>query len=423
MGLLLVIGCSKKPETIVNDIYEGANKNDVSKILPYVVPDSVEPFTDEEKKAFATYLLETLGSEPYKSFKVDFLERTDTATRIKFIVDIQFPDGQAIKEGGTLIKTQKGNWKLGLFNPPGEYELLFTIEDPLANNHELMRSIQFAYIKTMAQRGIPEYLGMEAVFYKDGVLVEKDLDRYIELSINAARQGSSEALFQMGDLYFNGLKKKIQKDDTKAFEYMLKAAEAGHVAAMNNVGYFYENGIGTVPDAQKAIEWYHKSAYEGNFDAACNLANMLATGNGIERDYYAAFGIYKAAAEAGNAKAMESLSQLYQSGHGTDINYEQMLYWAQKAAENNLISAMNHMGDIYYQGIGVEKDYNKSFYWYKKSADQKDLYGQYMVGQAYQYGRGVEMDLNQALNWYRDGSLSNYQPSVQASRIIYDSKY
>lgn len=420
MFFLLLVSCSKKPKDIINSLYEAANKNDVSEILPYVVPDSITPFNKEESQVFADFLSEALGNEPFESVEIEMPEVNDTTTRVKFTVNIQYNDGKFLKEGGTLIKNTEGNWKLGLFNPPGEYNVLFTIEDPATNNHELMRSLQFAYIMTMAQRGIPEYLGMAAVYYKDGILTYKDFDRFLDLTENAAKNGSAEALFQLGDMYYNGVKKKIRKDHTKAFEYMLKSAEAGNVLAMNNVGYFYENGIGTVRNPQEAGKWYHKSAYEGNLDALNNLGNLLISGNGIDKDYYSAFGLFKLAAEGGQVQAMENLSRLYQNGQGTDRDYEQMIYWATKAAENGLVSAMNHIGDIYYEGVGVDKDYDKSFYWYKRSADQKDLYGEYMVGQSYQYGRGVEKDLIQAKNWYRDGWLKSYQPSSRAMHILWD---
>lgn len=417
---LFVVSCNKKPDAILNGIYEGANKNDVSQIIPYVVPDSVKPFTDEEKMVFADYLSQALGyDKPYNSFEIQVPEVTDTTTRIKFNVVLQLNDGKTIKEGGTLKKNENGKWKLGLFNPPGEYDILFTIEDPNTNNHELMRSLHFAYIMTMAKRGDPEYLGMAAVFYKDGILIPEDFDRFIELSENAASQGSAEALYQLGDIYYRGVKKKVNKDDAKAFQYMLKAAEAGNVLAMNNVGYFYETGVGTPRNPQKAGEWYEKSAYEGNLDAFNNLGSLLLNGNGVEKDYYGAFNIFKTAAEAGNTTSMLNLAQMYQKGQGTDVDYDQMLYWATKAAESNLVSAINFMGDIYYQGIGVEKDYDKSFYWYKRSADQKNLYGEYMVGQSYHYGRGVEKNLELAKSWYLNGDRQGYQPSKQALNLIY----
>lgn len=43
---------------------------------------------------------------------------------------------------------------------------------------------------------------------------------------------------------------------------------------MNNLAYFYEQGIGGAYDSRAALEWYKKAADLGNATAMWNIANI-----------------------------------------------------------------------------------------------------------------------------------------------------
>ena len=61
---------------------------------------------------------------------------------------------------------------------------------------------------------------------------------------------------------------------TKSFEYHLAAASLGHANAQNDVGRFYENGIGVAKDVKKAIDYYKQAADQGNASAADSLKRL-----------------------------------------------------------------------------------------------------------------------------------------------------
>jgi TPR repeat protein len=44
---------------------------------------------------------------------------------------------------------------------------------------------------------------------------------------------------------------------------MMRAAEAGHAAAQNNIGLSYLHGLGVEQDDKKAFKWFEKSAKQG----------------------------------------------------------------------------------------------------------------------------------------------------------------
>lgn len=68
-----------------------------------------------------------------------------------------------------------------------------------------------------------------------------------------AKAGDANAAQQLAELYTQG--GKIPADATKAFQYNLQAARAGHVSAMYNTGAFLSNGMGTARDLTEALAW------------------------------------------------------------------------------------------------------------------------------------------------------------------------
>ncbi len=68
--------------------------------------------------------------------------------------------------------------------------------------------------------------------------------------------------------------KGVGKDCEKAIEWFHKAAEAGHVNAMDALASSYERGVGVTRNYDKAVEWYHKAAQRGHNGAEKRLRKL-----------------------------------------------------------------------------------------------------------------------------------------------------
>jgi len=68
----------------------------------------------------------------------------------------------------------------------------------------------------------------------------------------------------------------LPKNDVKALEWLLKAANAGAADAQYVVGLHYERGRGTPVDLEAARNWYQRAAEQGNASAACNLGLLYS---------------------------------------------------------------------------------------------------------------------------------------------------
>jgi hypothetical protein len=145
-------------------------------------------------------------------------------------------------------------------------------------------------------------------------------------------------------------------------DLLVAAAQAGNVAAMNDLGVLYSVG-GSVPrDYSKALYWYQKAIDGGSPGAMSNLGMMYLYGVGLPRDYANAFRWFQHAAEHGNAHAMYSVAVMADIGMGTsrDPGLARAMY--RKAAESGVTPAMVKVSDDYARG-GASGDLVEAYAW------------------------------------------------------------
>jgi TPR repeat protein len=99
-----------------------------------------------------------------------------------------------------------------------------------------------------------ESIRAAAIIYQ---LTKRDGDA-LRVALAGARLGDSISMFDLFDLYAEG--RGTAKDETQAFVWLVKAAETGHVMAMDRLAdIFLNGGLGRAPDADKAVEWATKA--------------------------------------------------------------------------------------------------------------------------------------------------------------------
>ncbi len=192
-------------------------------------------------------------------------------------------------------------------------------------------------------------------------------DAYFAMQVSywekQASRGDVEALFSLAK-YYHFARNEAEKDESKAFEYYLRAAEKGHAKAQNNLGVFFKTGSGTEPDLEKAFYWYEQSAINGDFTGMKNLTNLSYQ----HKRYAEAFKWSKKAAELGDVIAQSKLGTFYNEGIGTDVDYEKGFYWLKESAESGHAIAQINLGNSYFRGRGVEKDLLEAGFWYERAA-------------------------------------------------------
>jgi TPR repeat protein/serine/threonine protein kinase len=243
---------------------------------------------------------------------------------------------------------------------------------------------------------------------------------YLSLPIvqKAAAAGNIYAMNNLGVLYQNG--QGVAQSYVKAREWFQKAADAGHPDAMNNLGELYYYGRGVARDYTQARDWYEKAAAADNANAMYSLGWMYEKGSGvIIRDYTQALNWYQRAAAAGNTEAMYNLGALYQNGQGVAQNYEQAREWFQKAADAGNADAMNNLGELYSYGQSVARDYTQALNWYQRAAAAGSTEAMCNLGALYQNGQGVPQNYDKAREWFQKAADAGNAEAINKLGELY----
>ena len=207
--------------------------------------------------------------------------------------------------------------------------------------------------------------------------------------------GDADAMWRMGVKYREG--KVVEQDLEKAFDWFQKSARAGHSGAMCWLGDCYRDGEGTGEDIGEAIKWYEKSAALENSYAMWSLGMIYDEGNGVPENPVLGAEWYRKSAEAGNAQGMYYLALDYEYGTGVEQNDAEAKKWYRKAADEGYAPAQRRMGEY----SAADEMYTGALHWYEMAAEQGDAESMNRIGVLYSRGNGVTQDAKQAAKWFQ----------------------
>lgn len=147
--------------------------------------------------------------------------------------------------------------------------------------------------------------------YYYGRGAEQDLKEAEKWYTEAANKGNADAMCRIAQIC-KMEKGTINKKD-QAGKLFIKAAEAGSISAMAELGKMYrssDNGqYGIEKDIKKAVEWFTKAIDKGGSITAYNeLADMYMKGEGVEKNLNKARELYEISAEMGSNPAQNRLN-------------------------------------------------------------------------------------------------------------------
>ena len=229
----------------------------------------------------------------------------------------------------------------------------------------------------------------------DAEKAEEYKNQFLAWCDEAVNSENPRYLCSAGDVY--GSARYIDQDDTKRFDYYMKAADAGDADAMHEVGVMYGDGVGTEPSFEIASEWIQKSADCGDTEAMNDLGFLYFNGYGVEQDPSIAMDYYTKAADLGNTEAMENIANAYLYGNGVEQDLELAVEWYQKAMEYGSLDAMAQLAIIYRD---VQNNPELACHTFEKAADLGNYQALMGMGYAYENGVGKQQFLTKALEYY-----------------------
>jgi hypothetical protein len=156
-----------------------------------------------------------------------------------------------------------------------------------------------------------------------------EYDKALILYKKAFALGSAEGAWRVGSVLV-GLAKSNQQRKF-GFEWVRKAADAGHSEAQRYIANAYmRNDFGT-PDYKLAYKYYLKSAAQGDVKSEYQVGFMLSKGLGTRKDFAESAKWHSKAADSGHLQSCRTLSDWYQGGTGVNKNPGRAAYYSNKA--------------------------------------------------------------------------------------------
>jgi Sel1 repeat-containing protein len=226
-------------------------------------------------------------------------------------------------------------------------EKLLTHKPPQENHYQALANVAVSIASKLYQRKLT---------------VPQNIITALEYAVNLS---DTAAMSGLGFFYGQGI--GVERNPEKAIDLYQQAVELGNSLAMFNLGVCYENGEGVKQDLDKAIDLYQQAIELGNSDAMVNLGVCYQNGEGVEQNWDKV-DLYQQAVELGNSQAMFNLGVCYQKGEGVEQNWDKAIDLYQQAVELGNSLAMTNLGICYEKGQGVEQDWSKAIDLYQQAS-------------------------------------------------------
>lgn len=289
-------------------------------------------------------------------------------------------------------------------------------------------------VRELAEAGDSQSQYRYGSMLRDGIAVPRDIDQSKIWFERASAMGHTDSMVALGRLLLSEGKEKeaidlfrkasvagnneatsalvsMDREEKSISEKFIgkvsSLAESGNGQACRILADCYLNGICIAKDQAKAVEWYIKAADNGETSSVYTLGKLYRDGTGVQKDGAEAVRWFTIAGERGNVFAMNDLAMMYMRGIGVERDMESCIKWLEKAAECGFVGAMSQLGKIYRDGMGVDKNEEKSRYWFSMFAKQGRMRYETELGDVMK-NVFIGEERKEALEWYSDAAENGY---------------
>lgn len=108
-----------------------------------------------------------------------------------------------------------------------------------------------------------------------------------DIKAHALKVQEPSYVFLWGDMLTWGV--CVEKDVTLGMHFIHQAAQQGLLAAIEQLGRYYNNGTLMIQDKEKATRYFREAALQGNLPAKISYVTLLNEGYGSPVDYEEAY--------------------------------------------------------------------------------------------------------------------------------------
>ncbi len=197
-----------------------------------------------------------------------------------------------------------------------------------------------------------------------------------------------------------------------AYKLFETASAAGHIRALNQLGYMAQRGLGRTQSLEDANAFFKDAAEKGDPYGMLSYGRNLARGRGVKADVDAGLVYLNRAVEMGHTYAMNELGGMYLYGDPVKANPKRGIRFYEASMARGDIYGIRNMGDAYLQGLGVEKDAATALALFTKASKSGHPGAPNDIGAMYFNGNGVAKNLDEAIKWYEQGAERGFQRSA-----------
>ena len=264
-----------------------------------------------------------------------------------------------------------------------------------------------------------------------------ETEHALDMMKRAAKEGSTQAAFHVGMIYYYGEHDKVADKTTAEYWYQ-KGIRRGDFGCYAALGAYL---LAWMPERlEEGKRCLTRGAMLGDRIAQYYLGSHLMSKGTSDKERSAGLSWAIKSAEAGHNSAYYLLGQNFLNGTGVLANKELSVYWHKRGAEagymysqcayglalvygegtkqdldlaHNLFNAAHLQGSgwgsyllgmSYHRGDGCEKDLSKAFEFFMEGAKREDTASTFNLATAYLYGEGTEKNIHAALKWFKKAS-------------------
>ena len=257
-----------------------------------------------------------------------------------------------------------------------------------------------------------------------------------------AENGNSEAQFNLGRMYEYG--DWVGQDYSKAAYWYDKLREDRHIYSTINLAWLYSEGLGVVKNEQKAFNLYMVAANKDMDDAIHNLGLCYEYGKGVKQDKREAIKWYRKNMDRSINVITQDLStleyynlvyvqhiqddqpltmngcyRLYKYLHKISGNHDSEIDMIIKQAEDIYAGGSEILSEFgrYFVFYRNSKDYNEGLKWLNAAAELSNRRAIRDIGWCYENGFGVTKSLTKAKEYYQKAKELGYNADYDLKRL------
>jgi TPR repeat protein len=245
-----------------------------------------------------------------------------------------------------------------------------------------------------------------AQMYEQGIGIEADAQRALNLYRVAAKQGDAQAQLALARI-------ARAQHDPQALDWYEKAARNGNAAAQCVLGEHHVQGTDQARDVLQGLHWYLRAMEQGYTPAMKGLHDLLEQG---APDL--ALAALRQAALGGDVESQYLLAQ--RCAQGPMTNMVDAVRWWEAAAAQGYAPAQCAIGLQWLSGRHLERNVAKAVDWLQLAAEQNDTRAQWNLGSLYASGApGVAKDLIQAFECCHRAANLEFVPAQATLGVLY----